>query len=255
MKKKERRRLPRSFGVDNRIVPYDEHNAEGLNILNTIEGGKYNTFKYLAHYVTNKNKTRCLLVTETIIFYLMDMDLLVSYKWKVKWRAYFTRMDKIVKKENSNTVELCVYDINWKPSTKEIKTSSHEMMESIFDIIAPRARKDINAVDTIVIDDIDINTAPIKTGLLTKCGTGFHSWKERWFILEEGNAKYYREEGGDHLGTIAIKGNRVILSDANKKKHVFSVITPKQTYHIQAKNEHERQSWISAMVQHGALYE
>jgi len=253
MKKKERRRLPRSFGVDNRIVPFDEHSAEGIYILNTIEGGKYNTFKYLAHYITNKNKTRCLLVTETILFYLMDMDLLVSYKWKVKWRAYFTRMDKIIKKENSNTVELCAYDIDWKPSTKEIKTSSQEMMESIYECIAPRARKDFNEV-VIVNEDIEI-TAPIKTGTLTKCGTGFHSWKERWFSLEEGSLKYYQKEGGEHLGTIAVKGNKVILSDANKKKHVFSIITPKQTYHIQAKNEHERQSWISALEQHGAIYE
>jgi len=65
---------------------------------------------------------------------------------------------------------------------------------------------------------------------------------------------YYKDEKlGKSLGTIPVKGNKIIQAEVKKKKHVFNVVTKGRTYHIQAENEHEKQAWISALVQNGGI--
>jgi len=95
-----------------------------------------------------------------------------------------------------------------------------------------------------------------KVGWLKKSGAppNVTSWKKRWFVLEEGIFKYYKSaQSHEPLGSFQVNGNRIVQVEVQKKKYIFSVVTKDRTFHIQAGNEHEKQAWISACIQHGGI--
>jgi len=246
--KKKRIRYPRIFGPDQRMLVYDPICSEGQFILFTIENGSYQLENYIYH--SYPNSKRCLLISDKTIFYLMNQDLLVSYKWSIKWRSPFSRTQFLSSSENQ--IELNTYNIDWKPTKKIIKIPDKEVNEKILDIIKPRLTTDLSKKE----DDISEKqiTAPTKKGFLVKCGAKIHSWNKRWMILQNGEMTYRKTEEGSILGTIIVNGSKIIQVDVDKRKYLFSIVTSNRTYHIQAQNEHDRLNWIAACIQHGGTY-
>jgi uncharacterized protein YdaT len=97
--------------------------------------------------------------------------------------------------------------------------------------------------------------APIKEGYLIKSGAPpITSWKKRWFVLQNGEIKYYNDKKNQPQGSIPVNGSKIVQVEIQKRKHVFSIVTKNRTYHIQAESEHEKQAWISACIEHGGTY-
>jgi len=112
---KERIRYPRMLGNDYKIVSYDAKKSEGQYILFTTQNGKYQNEKYVYHAFTKKE--RCLLVSDTTLFYLLDQDLLVSYRWEPQWKAPFSRLQ--FSSATENCIEILMYGIDWEVTKKK----------------------------------------------------------------------------------------------------------------------------------------
>jgi len=137
---------------------------------------------------------------------------------------------------------------------REIKISSPETTEKIISIIKPKLSVDLKVQQKVIDPTINVTEAEQKEGWLHKCGQNNAKWDKRWFILENGVASYYKKkEDKEPLGKFEVRGHKLIQVDIQKKKHLFSIVTPKRTWHMYADNEHEKQSWIAAMIQHGAI--
>jgi len=248
--KKERKRYPRTFGNDFRIIQYDAQKSEGQNILFTIQNGRFQDEKYV-HHEYNK-KLRCVLISDKTLFYLHDQDLLVSYRWEPNWRCPFSRLQ--LEKYTNDTIEFKMYDINWVETKKKIQFDDQKKLEQVVYILKPRLSTDIGKED--IKDGTKKNLdAPIKEGYLIKSGAPpITSWKRRWFVLEKGEIKYYNDTKNQPQGTIPVNGSKIVQVEIQKKKHVFSIVTKSRTYHIQAESEYEKQSWIAACIEHGGTY-
>jgi len=178
--------------------------------------------------------------------------MLVSYKWSIKWKSPFSRTQFI--SSSYGSIELLTYNIDWKPTRKNIKIPDNEVVEKVLEIIKPKLSNDLGGLTDSMQELHKIKAVTVKKGWLVKCGAKVHSWKRRWMVLQNGEISYSKTEEGNRIGTIQVNGSKIINVDINNRKYVFSVVTEKRTYHIQAENEHEKQSWTAACVQHGGVY-
>ena len=89
----------------------------------------------------------------------------------------------------------------------------------------------------------------IKSGYLTKRGEGLRTWKRRWFVLRVDALTYYAMVGATSpKGSILFEGGVALSPHSGKKPHCLSIITPKRTYYLAAKDEEERNAWFSALA-------
>lgn len=89
----------------------------------------------------------------------------------------------------------------------------------------------------------------LKSGYLTKRGEGLRTWKRRWFVLRADSLTYYAMVGAPTAkGAIAFEGGVALSPHSAKKAHCFSVITPRRTYYLAAKDEEERNAWYAALA-------
>jgi len=67
----------------------------------------------------------------------------------------------------------------------------------------------------------DISTKIYKEGLLTKQGHRVKNWKQRYFVLDGFNLKYYKKKGEPNpKGIIPLKGCKIELVNSDKKKFI-----------------------------------
>lgn len=98
------------------------------------------------------------------------------------------------------------------------------------------------------------NSKIVKNGWLIKQGGGWKTWKKRWFVLDQGQAKmfYFKREGQDRspLGTINLMMAahvRAVDIKAKSKLYCFQVQTPSRTYYMGADCTEERQRWVEIL--------
>jgi len=178
--------------------------------------------------------------------------LLVSYRWEPQWKAPFSRLQ--FSSATENCIEILMYGIDWEVTKKKIEIKDNDMCKEVLSVLQPRLSSNIGVNhETIITQDL---VAPTKSGWLTKSGAHSNdSWKKRWFVLENGEINYYTsDKQKEPQGTILVNGSKIVQVEIQKKKYIFSVVTKNRTYHIQSQNEHEKQSWISACIQHGGIY-
>eukprot|EP01113_Clastostelium_recurvatum_P003249 TRINITY_DN11412_c0_g1_i7.p1 TRINITY_DN11412_c0_g1~~TRINITY_DN11412_c0_g1_i7.p1 ORF type:complete len:333 (-),score=78.43 TRINITY_DN11412_c0_g1_i7:153-1016(-) len=89
-------------------------------------------------------------------------------------------------------------------------------------------------------------------GLLLKKGGGaFHSWKQMWFSLQDGNLLYYKKQGEACKGTIVIAGAK-IEGAVVSGKYVINITvegssSPKM---FSAKTHALQQEWLTSLQAH-----
>ena len=90
-----------------------------------------------------------------------------------------------------------------------------------------------------------------KTGHLMKMGNnvrGKSDWKQRWFVLERDNLRYYPSEQSDELlGTIKLVTSSATGSDLRER--AIQINTPNRKYYVQAVSDREAVEWMDAINQ------
>lgn len=115
---------------------------------------------------------------------------------------------------------------------------------------------------------------PRKEGYLTKRGKSFGGWKERYFVLDGPELKYYEFPSGQHMGTIKLcqaqigkqspKSAEHSASPSggeddtdNQYRHAFLILEPKKKdssalvrHVLCSESDDERDSWVDALMEH-----
>jgi hypothetical protein len=85
-----------------------------------------------------------------------------------------------------------------------------------------------------------------KSGYLMKMGNnvrGKNDWKQRWFVLEGDNLRYYPTEQSDELlGTIKLVTASAVSSDMRER--CVQIITPNRKYYVQAPTDQDAAEWL-----------
>eukprot|EP01113_Clastostelium_recurvatum_P003247 TRINITY_DN11412_c0_g1_i5.p1 TRINITY_DN11412_c0_g1~~TRINITY_DN11412_c0_g1_i5.p1 ORF type:complete len:236 (-),score=46.13 TRINITY_DN11412_c0_g1_i5:427-1134(-) len=95
-------------------------------------------------------------------------------------------------------------------------------------------------------------SSSIMEGLLLKKGGGaFHSWKQMWFTLQDGNLLYSKKQGESCKGTIVIAGAKVEGAVVSGK-YVLNITvegssSPKM---LSAKTHTLQQEWLTSLQAH-----
>lgn len=113
-----------------------------------------------------------------------------------------------------------------------------------------------------------------KEGYLTKRGKSFGGWKERYFVLDGPELKYYEFPSGQHMGTIKLCQAQIGKQspksaehsaspsggedDAdNQYRHAFLILEPKKKdssalvrHVLCSESDDERDSWVDALMEH-----
>jgi len=115
---------------------------------------------------------------------------------------------------------------------------------------------------------------PRKEGYLTKRGKNFGGWKERYFVLQGPDLKYFESPGGPHLGTIKLHHAQIGKQSQNSSsqsqsppgtdedtdnqyRHAFLVLEPKKKdssalvrHVLCAESDEERDKWVDALMEY-----
>jgi len=94
-----------------------------------------------------------------------------------------------------------------------------------------------------------------KSGFLTKEGGRIRSWKRRWFVLESGCIRYYKDKTDRKvLGEIQLEGPCAVISPAatgggniQQKQCTLQVQTPSRTYRMYADSVAEKDEWVKVI--------
>ena len=85
-----------------------------------------------------------------------------------------------------------------------------------------------------------------KSGYLMKMGNnvrGKSDWKQRWFVLEGDNLRYYPTEQSDEmLGNIKLVTASAVASDLRER--CVQIITPNRKYYVQAPTDRDAAEWL-----------
>ncbi len=85
-----------------------------------------------------------------------------------------------------------------------------------------------------------------KSGHLMKMGNnvrGKSDWKQRWFVLEGDNLRYYPTEQSDEaLGTIKLVTASAVMSDLRER--CVQINTPNRKYYVQAPTDQDAAEWL-----------
>ena len=100
-----------------------------------------------------------------------------------------------------------------------------------------------------VVDHIVNNV--IKQGHLTKKGHKVRSMKERWFVLKPGGLSYYTtRKRAEKKGEVPLNKATQVEIVPDKGRYRFAITCggdKKVTYELEAKDQRERQEWVSAI--------
>ncbi|KAJ5345555.1 hypothetical protein N7452_003559 [Penicillium brevicompactum] len=115
---------------------------------------------------------------------------------------------------------------------------------------------------------------PQKQGYLTKRGKSFGGWKERYFVLDGPELKYFESPGGQHMGTIRLHHAQIGKQspkaaessssppggedDAdNQYRHAFLILEPKKKdssalvrHVLCSESDDERDTWVDALMEY-----
>ncbi|CAG8030963.1 unnamed protein product [Penicillium salamii] len=115
---------------------------------------------------------------------------------------------------------------------------------------------------------------PQKQGYLTKRGKSFGGWKERYFVLDGPELKYFESPGGQHMGTIKLhhaqigkQSTKAADSSAsppggeddtdNQYRHAFLILEPKKKdssalvrHVLCSESDDERDTWVDALMEY-----
>lgn len=115
---------------------------------------------------------------------------------------------------------------------------------------------------------------PQKQGYLTKRGKSFGGWKERYFVLDGPELKYFETPGGQHMGTIRLHHAQIGKQspkaadssssppggedDAdNQYRHAFLILEPKKKdssalvrHVLCSESDDERDTWVDALMEY-----
>mmetsp|Transcript_21157 Transcript_21157/g.59545 ORF Transcript_21157/g.59545 Transcript_21157/m.59545 type:complete len:460 (+) Transcript_21157:176-1555(+) len=86
----------------------------------------------------------------------------------------------------------------------------------------------------------------VKQGFLVKQGGSIKTWKKRWSVVKDGALHYSKQQGGQVLGTMELKGSIVKVHSDPKRKNCFEIGTETRVYLLMADSEKDMQDWISA---------
>ena len=93
----------------------------------------------------------------------------------------------------------------------------------------------------------------IKHGWLWKKGDKNKGWKQRYFILNKYNIKYYQDfeqtkyVGNVDLNDIICVNQQKLHNDHQKYKYIFELVTNKRIWILNAENNKERDRWTEAI--------
>jgi hypothetical protein len=88
-----------------------------------------------------------------------------------------------------------------------------------------------------------------KSGLMTKCGSMYPSWYERFFVLEDGFLTYHTSESKkDFKGTYFLP-HCVLSTDTPEPTRIKIVIKGVQgrSFHMKCADEQEAETWKEAI--------
>ncbi len=93
------------------------------------------------------------------------------------------------------------------------------------------------------------NNEVTKQGNLLKMGNnvrGKADWKQRWFVLEGDNLRYYPSEKSDEmLGAIKLVTASAVTSDIRER--CVQIITPNRKYYVQAPTDQDAAEWLECI--------
>ncbi|OZJ04394.1 hypothetical protein BZG36_02411 [Bifiguratus adelaidae] len=150
---------------------------------------------------------------------------------------------------SSDEDEVREFEVDGKP----LRSHFRRQRSIAYDIEEDEEDED-DAIDraSATADDVLHNEVPIRSGYLLKKGEKRRTWKKRWFVLRSTRLAYYKDSKEyELLHNIEIEdihsvGEVLGLKD---KKYVFSIVTPRRTYYIQAEDRQDMEEWISAMAE------
>lgn len=89
-------------------------------------------------------------------------------------------------------------------------------------------------------------------GWMAKKGHLFRSWRNRWFVLDDGDMSYFsKPEDRKCKGTVKLTADSSVESLVDyHRPFVFKVTTPSKAFMLQAADEDELDEWIGAVRAH-----
>jgi ankyrin repeat protein len=89
-------------------------------------------------------------------------------------------------------------------------------------------------------------------GWMAKKGHLFRSWRNRWFVLDDGDMSYFsKAEDRKSKGTVKLTPDTQVESlTGYHRPFVFKVTTPSKAFMLQAADEDELDEWLSAVQAH-----
>lgn len=100
----------------------------------------------------------------------------------------------------------------------------------------------------------------IHEGWLTKKGAKIKNWKRRWFVLENGEMRYYvsqDKKSKPPKGRFSIKGISISMAETETKNfaNCFQANTPNRIYYMYADDSFQLDMWKEKLILHGAVWE
>ena len=95
-------------------------------------------------------------------------------------------------------------------------------------------------------------TTPPQCGYLMKLGQHHKTWKERWFVINNGRLYYYKSKDTDRpLGEIAIHESHCRVSrEFYPQRLCFEIVTPTRVFQLIAKSPDSMSTWMAEVLRH-----
>jgi len=95
-------------------------------------------------------------------------------------------------------------------------------------------------------------TVKLEGYLHRKCGTGFRSWKRKWFFLSSDNKFCYLKRQSNNSPSVIESDLKLCLVKPlvlAEKKYCFELISPSKSFILQASTEDDYNSWLDSLKQ------
>jgi len=116
MKKIKRKRLPRYFDTSLLVLCYDKNKAKGQKLLHTLHKGSLNDQMLIDVAWIDTNCTRCILVSNKMIFYLKKRKVNLGThpsNWNAEWECSISRLRGTTVVSGQHKLLISFYDESW----------------------------------------------------------------------------------------------------------------------------------------------